>query len=260
MFITAKTESLRVTKLSLLIGIGSLVFAATGCAATTDEPTTADDSLVETTDSTIVGGQATNAYPAVGALVAHGEPFCTATVVAKRALVTAAHCLQDYPASSIRFVLGSNAFQPQARIAVRRIIPHPQYNPQQLTNDIGVVLLAQDAPVEPIALNDSMTAAWKGRSLTFVGFGATNGWTGAGVGTKRAVSIALAQIGGSQFAYIDRQKNTCYGDSGGPAFAQDESGALLLAGVTSYGDQTCTQFGVDTRVDAFKSFIAAAQQ
>jgi secreted trypsin-like serine protease len=31
-------------------------------------------------------------------------------------------------------------------------------------------------------------------------------------------------------------------------------------GVTSYGDQTCTQFGVDTRVDAYRSFISSAIQ
>ncbi|HVH43436.1 MAG TPA: trypsin-like serine protease, partial [Labilithrix sp.] len=136
----------------------------------------------------------------------------------------------------------------------------PQFDTRQLTNDIGVVILAQDAPVAPIALNDTMNASWQGRPLTFVGFGATNGRTGAGGGTKRAVSIALSQIGSTQFAYVDRTKNTCFGDSGGPAFAQDAAGNLLLAGVTSYGDQTCTQFGVDTRVDAFKSFIAAAQQ
>jgi hypothetical protein len=49
-------------------------------------------------------------------------------------------------------------------------------------------------------------------------------------------------------------KNTCNGDSGGPAFAE-VGGELLLAGVTSYGDPSCTQYGVDTRVDVYASFL-----
>ena len=31
-----------------------------------------------------------------------------------------------------------------------------------------------------------------------------------------------------------------------------------MAGVTSYGDANCTQYGVDTRVDPYKSFIGIA--
>jgi len=74
---------------------------------------------------------------------------------------------------------------------------------------------------------------------------------------KRVVTIPISQVAATQFAYQAAGKNTCNGDSGGPAFATDASGNLTVAGVTSYGDQSCTQYGVDTRVDTFQSFIAS---
>jgi secreted trypsin-like serine protease len=49
--------------------------------------------------------------------------------------------------------------------------------------------------------------------------------------------------------------NTWFGDSGGPALGNDASGQQRLIGVTSWGDEDCKQFGVDTRVDAFWDFL-----
>ncbi|MBX3263566.1 MAG: trypsin-like serine protease [Labilithrix sp.] len=241
-------------KLSL---VAALAFTSAGCALEADEDTGEDEA--EATAAAIVGGQTTTGYAAVGALTQRGSSFCTGTVVAKRLVVTAAHCLDGVRAADIRFVLGSNASAPQARLGVARAIAHPRYDARSITNDIGVLVLSSDAPVAPIPLNDSMSSSWVGRALTFVGFGATNGVTGRGGGVKRAVDIAVSQVGSTQFSYADRARNTCFGDSGGPAFARDASGALTLVGVTSYGDQTCSRYGVDTRVDVYKSFIASAQ-
>lgn len=244
-------------KLSLVAS--ALAFASMGCAAEAEDGETSEAD-VESSAAAIVGGQTTTAYPAVGALTQRGSSFCTGTVVDKRVVVTAAHCLQGVRASNIRFALGPNAAAPQAQLGVSRVVAHPQYDERRLTNDIGVLILSQDAPVTPIAINDSMSSSWVGRSLTFVGYGTTSGFGNAGSGVKRVVDIAVSEVGSTQFAYADRQKNTCFGDSGGPAFAKDAAGNLTLAGVTSYGDQTCTRYGVDTRVDAFRSFIAAAAQ
>ena len=233
-------------------------FASVGCAAeAADDETTGEE--VDSTASAIVGGQTTTDYAAVGALTKRGSAFCTGTLVSKRLVVTAAHCLQEVRASNIRFVLGPKAATPEVQLGVSRVVPHPQYDADKLTNDIGVLVLSQDAPVAPIPINDSMPSSWVGRVLTFVGYGSTGGFGGAGSGVKRVVDIAISEVGSTQFAYRDRRKNTCFGDSGGPAFAKDSAGNLTLAGVTSYGDRTCTQYGVDTRVDAFRTWITAQQ-
>jgi secreted trypsin-like serine protease len=249
-------------KLSLITLAAIAIFATTGCAATTDddESKAVGEEEVEASGAAIVGGQATSAYPAVGALTQSGSPFCTGTVVAKRVVVTAAHCLAGMSASRIRFAFGPNGFSPQASVGVSRAVVHPQYDANRIKNDIGVLILSSDAPVTPVGINTAMTTSWQGRSLVFVGYGVSNGVTQSGGGTKRVVSIPISEVGSTQFAYEDSRRNTCFGDSGGPAFTQDASGNLLLAGVTSYGDQRCQQYGVDTRVDAFRSFITSASQ
>ena len=237
----------------------ALAFASTGCTAEATEDET-NEEHVASTASAIVGGEATTGYASVGALTQRGRSFCTGTVVTKRLVVTAAHCLQEVQASNIRFALGPNASTPETQLGVSRIVAHPKYDAKRLTNDIGVVVLSQDAPVTPIEINDSMSSSWVGRALTFVGYGVTSGFGKMGSGVKRAVDIAVSEVGSTQFAYEDRRKNTCFGDSGGPAFAKDAAGNLVLVGVTSYGDQSCTEFGVDTRVDTYRTWISSAQQ
>jgi secreted trypsin-like serine protease len=50
-------------------------------------------------------------------------------------------------------------------------------------------------------------------------------------------------------------KNTCSGDSGGPAFYRDQTmGTLLLTAITSIGDKNCT-WGAETRLHAYREWI-----
>src|SRR5437870_4169995 len=86
----------------------------------------------------IVGGTATSSFPAVGALTKNGSPFCSGTLIAPRKVATAAHCLSGMGVSGMRFAFGPNAFSPTSSIAIVAIQPHPQYNAQSITNDIGV--------------------------------------------------------------------------------------------------------------------------
>lgn len=247
----ANTFFMSAAKLSVI----GLIAILSGCAAEQSEDVKED---TDSTDSDIVGGKLTSSYAAVGALTtADGFPFCTGTVIAPRVVVTAAHCLAEpgTTAAGMRFALGPDANNPTSVTRVKRIQYHPSYDDQAIKNDIGVVILSNDAPVTPASVNTSMTSSWVGKSLTFVGYGVTNGNTQTGAGRKRVVSIPISQVGASQFAYQTRGKNTCNGDSGGPAFVTDASGNLAVAGVTSYGDQSCTSYGVDTRVDTFLSFI-----
>lgn len=239
-------------RLLALIALGT---AATACTQATEDP--APGEATAATEAEIVGGKTTTANPAVGAFVDASGPFCTGTLVTKRVIVTAAHCFEDVRAARIAFAIGPNANAPQTLLRVAQLAQHPQYDGQAIRNDIAVAVLAEDAAVTPIPVNEqALDASWVGKSLSFVGYGVTNGWTGAGNGVKRAVSMPIAQVGATQFAYGDRTRNTCFGDSGGPALVDRGNGQLAVVGVTSFGDASCTAFGVDTRVDAFKAFLA----
>src|SRR5690606_21219336 len=75
-----------------------------------------------------------------------------------------------------------------------------------------------------------------GTELWFVGFGQDDEGT---IGTKREVSASLTSFNdtGREFRAGGGGKDTCYGDSGGPALVQLASGQWRLAGVISRGGE-----------------------
>src|SRR5262249_14388264 len=130
--------------------------------------------------------------------------------------------------------------------------------------DLTLVQLAEDAPVQPAPLlRETMdnSSEFVGPPVTFVGYGVTNGNTQTGFGLRRVATFPIqvvgpAQIGGSSGAIDDTEfyyslpgRNTCNGDSGGPAFLV-RGGVERHMGTTSTGDLSCSEDGVDARTDA----------
>ena len=238
--------------LSALMSL-SLVLTLSACSD--DGLATGSDEQLGEKTTRIVGGSTYDGLPAVGALLYNGSQHCTGTLVAPRKVLTAGHCVDGFSASRMTFAIGPNAYSPQATVSVSSIEAHPGYNSYNITNDIGLVHLAQDAPVAPLGVVTQMDSSWVGTNLFFVGYGVSNGYNQTGAGLKRAVWMGVSSVNSTTFRYDDPDRNTCNGDSGGPAFYRDAAGNYLVAGVTSYGDAYCTQYGVDTRVDAFLPFL-----
>jgi secreted trypsin-like serine protease len=235
-------STIALASLALLVACGT-------DSVTVDNPGTAQGS------DRIVGGSSYSGLPAVGALTVGGEMYCSATLIGPRKVLTAAHCLEGVAASEMRFVIGADVASPEYTLGVLSLKIHPSYDSTNITNDVGIVTLSKDAPIAPLGVNTHMDSSWVGTQLFFVGYGVTNGYSQTGAGKKRAVWMNVSQVNSTSFEYADTGKNTCNGDSGGPAFYKDPQGNYLVAGITSYGDNGCTQYGVDTRVDSFLSFI-----
>ncbi|MBP9113450.1 MAG: trypsin-like serine protease [Polyangiaceae bacterium] len=250
----------RWTLLSALL-LTSVSALSMGCASG------AEEEGVATSADSIVGGVLERGYAAVVAIGDSSGPFCSGTVVSRRVVVSAAHCAGGVT----RVFFGANAYRPDRTLRVAREIPHPRYNEFSMTNDLLVIELAEDAPVAPMPLyrgSIANTSEFVGPDLTFVGYGMSNGRTGAGFGQKRSVQFPINKVGpatvggtagridATQFYYRLSGANTCGGDSGGPSFL-NVGGKEFLVGVTSYGDQDCVYDGVNQRTDApqIASFI-----
>jgi hypothetical protein len=160
---------------------------------------------------------------------------CTGTVVAPRAILTAAHCLQSSTASILVFP-GSGPQQTAASFT-----PHPSWRDANSTAfDVGVVLMPSDIGRAPAALLLSRDGR-PGETALIAGWGKDA--TGvlatlrAGVATLTAIAPLILQT-----SFTSTASSVCQGDSGGPMFLQ-ESGSWVVAGVISANSTLACSFG-----------------
>jgi hypothetical protein len=211
--------------------------------------------------SPIINGSFEPGRPAVVALSDGFRAFCTGTLISRRVIVTAAHCVEPNltgidPANLLVFFGPDFNRGDGFLMDVEFAEPHPGFDTASLQNDIGAVMLLQDPPVAPDPfLAEGFDDSFLGQTIQFVGFGLPY-VIGGDSGLKRTVASSIQDFNSTQFFYDGSAGGTCFGDSGGPAYLSRAQGDTVV-GVTSFGDNSCSVFGADTRVDAFvPSFLS----
>jgi secreted trypsin-like serine protease len=223
----------------------------------------------------IVGGQPTTDFRECCLIGNQSRFFCTGVLVHPRIVLTAAHC-QSEGITRVRLNCTTEFDVAGKEIGVQKARVHPAYTPINKIHDIAVLILLPNDSVTPpiqIATTQEMQNA---QDTTLVGFGHSNFSGSAGFGLKRQVSVGIdrpqnineaeARLGFEsdlEFTAGGNGRDTCNGDSGGPAYIT-ANGILKVAGLTSRPyltfNQPCGEGGIYTRIDVHQDFIRQVAQ
>lgn len=257
----------------------TLVVNFIGCSEVQQQTLLVDHNLPGSegiaTASTIIGGQLPQSAELVSQYTvgianrATGN-LCTGTIIGKRLIFTAAHCV-DKP-SRIMVLFGHNLKQAQIMIQASKIAVNTGYRQRRPFNvdigDVALIEIEQDIPPthQVAKIVPAYYFPYDTDLLTIAGYGVTSGITKKNSGLLRQTKVRVidGRYGDSEFV-VDQTNGSgaCYGDSGGPAFLYTK-GQLLLIGVASRvgnnGADPCKGVAVYSNAGYYRRFIKDAVQ
>jgi secreted trypsin-like serine protease len=221
-------------------------------------------------DPRVLGGVVTEDFPDCVAVGGESQWCCSGTLIASGAVLTAAHCVREGCNKQVFF--GQDVAHPsKGRIVkVLRAVIHDGYGNGPF-DDLAVLLLAKDIrDVRPRKIAPADLVMHDTVSVRIAGFGATVTSGLSGYGQRREADLAVAAADsrygiriGSEFVagrpHLER--DSCPGDSGGPAYTQLEDGAWVVVGATSRAtpgaspSRPCGDGGIYTFVPAYRDWL-----
>ncbi|EDV31306.1 uncharacterized protein Dana_GF15290 [Drosophila ananassae] len=220
----------------------------------------------------IIGGQDVQIekVPWQVSLQVDGQHFCGGSIYNESFIVTAAHCVDKYPAENLAIRAGSsykNNGGVLVQVAATKF--HEKYNKRRGENDVAVIRLANPLPIgdniQPITLAEEEPA--EGSPALSTGWGATRiGIFGGRYPDKlQGVNIKIENRQKCKWTSLWSMLDDdlcagvvghahCFGDSGGPLVVEK-----TLVGISSRtGNAFCLSPGYYVSVAKFRPWILKA--
>uniref|UniRef100_A0A8C4T901 trypsin n=2 Tax=Erpetoichthys calabaricus TaxID=27687 RepID=A0A8C4T901_ERPCA len=172
---------------------------------------------------------------------------CGAFLIRRNVLLTAAHCHGENIMAQLG---GHNRDRNEAsrqEIAVKKMIPHENYDRQNAKNDIMLLQLERNVrftpEVKPISISSNCGNLWPGMHCSVAGWGRTfTGGTGSNVLREAEVTILDICQSEQLFNLTGRVicargsgiKGACNGDSGGPLVCRNRWNDRVAVGIVSF--------------------------
>jgi transmembrane serine protease 9 len=204
--------------------------------------------------------------------------FCGASLISKRDVLTAAHCVKGAPPSSIQVLVGTQDLKNGGRrVNVARVTVHPQYNSRTSDSDVAVLRLSADVnDITPVAYASTIKQenrfAAAGKPVFGMGWGETETTPHFPPELQQVkVPVTDREVCNAPDAYNGKitdtmicaglkegGKDTCQGDSGGPLVSKGPDGTFSLqVGVVSwgYGCADPNHYGVYSRMATLGAWV-----
>jgi S1-C subfamily serine protease len=170
------------------------------------------------------------------------QTICSGVRLNETTILTAAHCLNEF-VFSVSIELGSGQ-----RVVPTKITLHPEATDlgSSFINDVALLTISPpegDIPPPAVSIAEGVAI---GDKLYILGYGVTSGSSQSGSGVLRMGEMRVNEVT-TDLIFSDYTpptlSNTCFGDSGGPAFVDDGDGGLVLAGIISTGTNVMCVMG-----------------
>ena len=179
-----------------------------------------------------------------------GKSFCTGTLIDEKTVLSAAHCfsrVKDYYMRSAAVTLEDTDDSLRFYTKIKNIRIHPQYEGEDSGYDFALIDLEESTGVttEDIIPASQLSKVSIGQEIDLVGFGKIEDGSN---GVKFEVKTQIRGEERFEFTAGGEGRDTCSGDSGGPAFIKNELGEYEFYGVTSRTPDDASTFCGDKTI------------